>query len=83
MNKDNEIVIAHKPDEFFICAYHVKNPNNLKSISFDNQNLINYFDCNEGDIQSTTSPTKLSLFKINPKFTIKLIHIIICIQNPK
>jgi hypothetical protein len=64
MNKDNEIVSAHKPDEFFICAYHVKNPNNLKSISFDNQNLINYFDCNEGDIQSTTSPTKLSLFKI-------------------
>ena len=64
MNKDNEIVSAHKPDEFFICAYHVKNPNNLKSISFDNQNLINYFDCNEGDIQSTTSPTKLSLFKV-------------------
>jgi hypothetical protein len=49
MNKDNEIISAHKPDEFFICAYHVKNPNNLKSISDDNQNLVNYFDCNEGD----------------------------------
>ena len=63
MNKDNEIVSAHKPDEFFICAYHVKNPNNLKSISFDNQNSINYFDCNEGDIKSTTSPTEANLFK--------------------
>lgn len=29
MNKDNEIVSAHKPDEFFVCAYSVKNPNNL------------------------------------------------------
>jgi len=29
MNKENEIVSASKPDEFFVCAYHVKNPNNL------------------------------------------------------
>jgi hypothetical protein len=63
MNKDNEIISGHKPDEFFICAYHVKNPNNLKSISDDNQNLVNYFDCNEGDIKSTTSPTEANLFK--------------------
>jgi hypothetical protein len=63
MNKDNEIISAHKPDEFFICAYHVKNPNNFKSISYDNQNLVHYFDCNEGDIKSTTSPTEANLFK--------------------
>jgi hypothetical protein len=65
MNKDNEINSAHKPDEFFVCAYHVKNPNNMKSVSFDKQNdvTIDYFDCNEGDIQSTTSPTESSLFK--------------------
>ncbi|MGI9012542.1 MAG: hypothetical protein ACR2F1_15335 [Nitrososphaeraceae archaeon] len=65
LNKDNEINSAHKPDEFFVCAYHVKNPNNIKSVSFDIQNdaTIDYFDCNEGDIQSTTSPTEASLFK--------------------
>ena len=35
MNKDNEINSAHKPDEFFVCAYHIENPINIKSISFD------------------------------------------------
>ena len=30
MNKDNEINSAHKPDEFFVCAYHVENPVNIK-----------------------------------------------------
>ena len=57
MDKDNKIVSSHKLHEFFICAYHVKNPDNLNSVSFDNQNLLNYFDCNERDIKSTTSPT--------------------------
>jgi hypothetical protein len=66
MNKDNEINSAHKPDEFFVCAYHVTNPNIIKSQSIDKQNgdaTLDYFDCNEGDIQSTKSPTKASLFK--------------------
>ena len=72
MNKDNEINSAHKPDEFFVCAYHVTNPNNnnnskLESKSFQNQmddvSIIEYFDCNEGDIQSTTKPTEANLFK--------------------
>jgi hypothetical protein len=66
MNKDNEINIAHKPDEFFVCAYHVENPSNIKSVSFDKQNndvTVDNFDCNEGDIQSTSSPTESSLFK--------------------
>src|ERR687896_65191 len=64
MNKDNEFVSASKPDEFFVCAYHVtsnnnnNNKNEIKSISFEKENnttnTINYFDCNEGDIQSTT-----------------------------
>ena len=65
MDKDNEIVSAHKLDEFFVCAYHFKNPNNnnLKSISFNKKDTIEYFDCNEGDIKSTTKPTKVSLFK--------------------
>ncbi len=57
MNKDNELVSACKPDEFFVCTYHFtntnKNNNNdkIKSIFFDKQNNathIDYFDCNEG-----------------------------------
>jgi hypothetical protein len=72
MNKDNEFVSASKPDEFFVCAYHVTSSNNndnnnIKSISFEKENnatdTIEYFDCNEGDIQSTTFPTKATLFK--------------------
>ncbi len=69
MNKNNEINNAHKPDEFFVCAYHITNSSNnnnkVESISFEKQNsaTMNYFDCNEGDIQSTTFTTKTSLFK--------------------
>ena len=69
MNKDNEINNAHKPDEFFVCAYHFTNINNnnkVESISFEKQNdvtTIGYFDCNEGDIKSTTKPTEANLFK--------------------
>jgi hypothetical protein len=68
MNKDNEFVSASKPDEFFVCAYHLTSNNNeIKSISFEKENnatnTINYFDCNEGDIKSTSKPTKATLFK--------------------
>jgi hypothetical protein len=72
MNKDNELNSAHKPDEFFVCAYHFTNPNNNnnskgESKSFQKQmdgvSIIEYFDCNEGDIQSTTKPTEANLFK--------------------
>jgi len=70
MNKDNEFVSADKRDEFFICAYHVINAvenNILKSTSFDHPTdattIIDYFDCNEGDIQSTTLQTEGNLFK--------------------
>ena len=68
MNKDNEFVSASKPDEFFVCAYHFTNTNNImitmminnriNSIYSDDQYnspTIEYFDCNEGDIQSTYS----------------------------
>src|SRR5688500_19309102 len=52
---------------FFVCAYHYKNTNtnnnNLKSISFDKKDALEYFDCKKGDIKSTSQPTKLSLFK--------------------
>ena len=61
MYKENEIVSAGKPDEFFVCAYHIKNTD-TKINSYDKQGIIEYFDCNEGDIKSTTSPTQISLF---------------------
>src|SRR5688500_14368334 len=39
MNKDNEFVSASKPDEFFVCAYHLTSNNNeIKSISFEKEN---------------------------------------------
>ena len=62
MDKENELVSATKPDEFFVCAYHVQSPN-IKSDSYVKQNSIEYFDCNEGDIQSVTEPTEVNLFK--------------------
>ncbi|HEX7141329.1 MAG TPA: hypothetical protein VF222_02505 [Nitrososphaeraceae archaeon] len=61
MDKENEIVNAGKPDEFFVCAYHVKNADT--KVTSHKQGVGEYFDCNEGDIQSTTSPTQISLFK--------------------
>jgi hypothetical protein len=75
MNKDNEFVSAGKPDEFFVCAYHFTNANNnndndddnkINSVYFDDQYstpTLEYFDCNEGDIQSTTQLTEANLFK--------------------
>ncbi len=62
MDKENELVSATKPDEFFVCAYHVQSPN-IKLDSSVKQNSIKYFDCNEGDIQSVTEPTEVNLFK--------------------
>jgi hypothetical protein len=62
MDKENEIVSAGKPDEFFVCAYHFKNTDTKINFN-DKQGAIEYFDCNEGDIKSTTSPTQISLFK--------------------
>jgi hypothetical protein len=61
MNKNNELNNAHKPDEFFVCAYHFTNSSNSNNNKVEPQ--LNYFDCNEGDIQSTIATTKTSLFK--------------------
>src|SRR5215204_5781641 len=85
MNKDNEFVSAKRPDEFFVCAYHYKNSNNnniIESVSFDKQNdatTVDYFDCNEGDLKSTTNPTEANLFKAksqvyNKTFTYYNLH---------
>ena len=61
MNKNNELNNAHKPDEFFVCAYHFTNSTFNKNNKIEP--TLNFFDCNEGDIQSTTATTKTALFK--------------------
>ncbi len=61
MDKDNEIVSAGKPDEFFVCAYHVQSADT--KFSSNKEAIVKYFDCNEGDIKSTIQPTQISLFK--------------------
>ena len=50
VNKKNDIVEASTPDEFFVCAYQV---GDVKK----NYNSLVKFDCNEGDILSTSKPT--------------------------
>jgi hypothetical protein len=62
MNKENEIVAADSPDEFFVCVY-VKETNSINGPLTVEENFIKYFDCNEGDIKSVSQPTQISLFK--------------------
>jgi len=54
--KDIGFVSLDTPDEFFACAYHVKDINREK-------NSILYFDCNEADVQSSDGKNKVRLFK--------------------
>jgi hypothetical protein len=58
VNKKNDIVKASSPDEFFVCAYQV---GDVKK----NYNSISKFDCNEGDILSTSKPTPARLFQFS------------------
>jgi hypothetical protein len=53
---ENDIVEADTPDEFFVCAYQVGD------VLKDYKSLTK-FDCNEGDILSTSKPTGIELFK--------------------
>ena len=57
VNKKNDIVKASTPDEFFVCAYQV---GDVKK----NYNSLAKFDCNEGDILSTSKPTPARLFQL-------------------
>ena len=54
--KDIGFITLDTPDEFFACAYHVKDLNKEK-------NSILYFDCNEGDVQSADGTNTIRLFK--------------------
>jgi hypothetical protein len=53
---ENDIVEADTPDEFFVCAYQVGD------VLKDYKSMIK-FDCNEGDLLSTSKPTEIELFK--------------------
>ena len=53
---ENDIIEAGTPDEFFVCAYQVGDV--LKDYK-----SMTKFDCNEGDLLSTSSPTEIELFK--------------------
>ena len=48
---------ASTPDEFFVCTYQVGDVKN-------NYNSLAKFDCNEGDILSTSKPTPVRLFQL-------------------
>ena len=54
VNKETDIVRAGHPDEFFVCAYHVKDLS-------QELNSLTYFDCDEGDL-SEPGPTTSRLF---------------------
>ena len=55
-NVNNDIVSAHSPDEFFVCAYQVGNVIN-------DYNSFNKFDCNESDLVNIDTPTVINLFR--------------------
>jgi hypothetical protein len=53
---ENDVIKAGTPDEFFVCAYQVGDV--LKDYK-----SMTKFDCNEGDLLSTSKPTEIALFK--------------------
>ena len=59
VNKKNDIVKASTPDEFFVCAYQVGDVQKQEATT-----PITKFDCNEGDILSTSKPTPVRLFQL-------------------
>jgi hypothetical protein len=60
VNKETDVVKAGDRDEFFVCAYHIKDL--LKEY-----NSLIYFDCDEGDLlgPDTATPTISRLFSPN------------------
>ncbi|HEX2407615.1 MAG TPA: hypothetical protein VHJ38_10465, partial [Nitrososphaeraceae archaeon] len=68
MNKDNEFVSAGKPDEFFVCAYHLKDSTN------NYYNSLPYFDCDEGDLAGSDATTISRLFKATSQVYDKTVY---------
>ncbi len=54
--KDIDIVSLGTADEFFVCAYHIKDIGN-------EYNSILYFDCNEAGVQDSNGKNTISVFK--------------------
>ena len=58
VDKETDIVQAGSRDEFFVCAYHVKNSYKNEI----NNNALTYFDCDEGDLAGPDETTISRLF---------------------
>ncbi len=54
--KDTEIVSLGTADEFFVCAYHIKDIEN-------EYNSILYFDCNEAGVQNSNGKNTINVLK--------------------
>ncbi len=57
VDKDNGIVEADTPDEFFVCAYQVSEP------IHDYTSFTERFDCNESDLVTINEATVINLFR--------------------
>src|SRR5215212_4890959 len=57
VDKDNGIVEADTPDEFFVCAYQVS------KVKHDYNSFTGKFDCNESDLVNIDKPTVINLFR--------------------
>ncbi len=68
MNKDNEFVSAGKPDEFFVCAYHLKDSTN------NYYNSLPFFDCDEGDLAGSDATTISRLFRATSQVYDKTVY---------
>ena len=55
VNKETDIVKAGDRDEFFVCAYHIKDLHR-------EYNSLTYFDCDEGDLLGPNETTISRLF---------------------
>ena len=58
VDKDNGIVEAGIPDEYFVCVYQVEDISNEST-------ALTKFDCNEGDILTTSKSNVIRLFQPN------------------
>jgi len=58
VDRETDIVSAGDRDEFFVCAYHIKD---LQK----EYNSLTYFDCDEGDLLAPDTPTISRLFSTN------------------
>jgi hypothetical protein len=57
VDKNNGIVEADTPDEFFVCAYQVS------EVVHDYNSFTERFDCNESDLVNIDEPTIINLFR--------------------